>query len=153
MPRNAAVCSSPRSLWSLNENQGHASTQTEGTIPTLCIVLLRLPEKICPCRGLGANSSTALLSSAARCWMGYTAWLPPAAPLQTSHFQEPRKKKKKILKRRNVIKNKLKSPTCNKAGTCPRLQKCLTHDTDFTDTLQIRYIAFIGKKERYICTI
>lgn len=146
MPRNAAVCSSPRSLLSLNENQGYASTQTQGIVPTLCIVLLCLLE-MCPCRGLGANSSTALLSSAARCWMGYTAWLPPATPLQTSHFQEPRKK---ILKRRNVIKNKLKSPTCNKAGTCPRLLKCLTHDTDFTDTLQIRYIAFIGKKRKGI---
>lgn len=49
-----------------------------------------------------------------------------------------------------MIKNKLKSPTCNKAGTCPRLQKCLRHDTDFTDTLQTQYIAFIGKKEIYL---
>lgn len=45
-----------------------------------------------------------------------------------------------------MIKNKLKSPTCNKAGTCPRLQKCLRHDTDFTDTLQTKYITLIGKK-------
>lgn len=55
-----------------------------------------------------------------------------------------------------MIKNKLKTPTCNKAGTGPRLQKCLTHDTDFTDALQIQYMAFIGekkKKKRYICTI
>lgn len=135
---------SPQSLQSLNKNQGYASTQTQGIIPILCIALLCLLE-MCPCRGLGANSSTTLLSSAARCWMDYTARIPTATPLQTSHFQEPRKKRKKknTLKRRNVIKNKLKSPTCNKAGTCPRLQKCLTHDTDFTDTLQIRYIAFI----------
>lgn len=68
---------------------------------------------------------------------------------------EKRKKKKgggeggrKPLKRkrRNMIKNKLKSPTCNKAGTCPRLQKCLRHDTDYTDTPQKQYIAFIGGK-------
>lgn len=47
-----------------------------------------------------------------------------------------------------MIKNKLKTPTCNKAGTGPRLQKCLTHDTDFTDALQIQYMAFIGKKKK-----
>lgn len=47
-----------------------------------------------------------------------------------------------------MIKNKLKTPTCNKAGTGPRLQKCLTHDTDFTDALQIQYMAFIGEKKK-----
>lgn len=45
-----------------------------------------------------------------------------------------------------MIKNKLKSPTCNKAGTCPRLQKCLRHDTDYTDTPQKQYIPFTGGK-------
>lgn len=48
-----------------------------------------------------------------------------------------------------MIKNKLKSPTCNKAGTCPRLQKCLRHDTDFTDTLQTQYIAFMGGEDTF----
>jgi len=50
-----------------------------------------------------------------------------------------------------MIKNKLKSPTCNKAGTCPRLQKCPRHDTDFTDTLQTQYIAFTeGENKIYL---
>lgn len=64
--------------------------------------------------------------------------------------RSPEKKKNLKRKRRNMIKNKLKTPTCNKAGTGPRLQKCLTHDTDFTDTLQIQYMAFIGEKRGYL---
>lgn len=40
-----------------------------------------------------------------------------------------------------MIQNKLKSPTCNKPCTCPRLQGCLRLYTSQTQS-----VAFIGKK-------
>lgn len=44
-----------------------------------------------------------------------------------------------------MIQNKLKSPTCNKPGTCPRLQGCLRLYTPQTQS-----VAFIGEKEIYL---
>lgn len=41
-----------------------------------------------------------------------------------------------------MIQNKLKSPTCNKPGTCPRLQGCLRLYTPQTQS-----VAFIGEKD------
>lgn len=44
-----------------------------------------------------------------------------------------------------MIQNKLKSPTCNKPGTCPRLQGYLRLYTPQTQSA-----AFIEKKKMYL---
>lgn len=144
----------PQSLWSLNENQDSASTQNPRNYIHFLHPSPWLAWEHTLLWGLGGEGEN--------CAHEFCNTLPDrlnSLTLSNLHFTSltfsspEKKKKRKTLnrKRRSMIKDKLESPTCNKAGTCPRLQKRLRHDTDFTDTLQTQYIAFMGgKKEMYL---
>lgn len=156
VPRDVSVCNNPgpQSLRSLNENQDQVSRQNIRNYYPFLTPFSSVR--------LGTGTSGRAGGEGENCTDEFCNTLPDrlnSLTLSNLHFTSltfsspgKKKKKRKTLKRkrRNMIKNKLKSPTCNKAGTCPRLQKCLRHDTDFTDTLETQYIAFIRKKrERF----